>query len=92
MKPPLEMGCQNNPCDILGNADGRGQCTNGRCRCDERKLRRGLRWYREQLQEAEKDRDTYKRAYLNSTRDHIRDITKMQQLEDFKVRADDERI
>jgi hypothetical protein len=46
-QPPGDMpfnGCGDNSCEL--GAPGGGMRTNGGCRCDERELRRALRWWR----------------------------------------------
>lgn len=63
--PPNEMGCGNIPCDVLGQKKNRGQTTNGRCRCDERKLRMALRWYHKEVQRLEELAEHFKKKYEN---------------------------
>jgi len=45
ISPPTDMSCGNNPCGVLGHGKREGQQTQGRCRCDDHALRRGLRWW-----------------------------------------------
>lgn len=45
-----ERGCGNHPCDVSTNT---GMGPNGHCSCDERTLRRALRWYKKRVIELE---------------------------------------